>query len=89
VKSGDRVGAGNLLMEIDARPQDAVIASLESVKAQREIDVTYARQEADRARKLLEAGASSQMDADRATNALNAAQAQVRHRRGTNPPGSD
>jgi RND family efflux transporter MFP subunit len=65
-------------MEIDARPQEAVIASLESVKAQREIDVTYARQEADRARKLLEAGASSQMDADRAANALNAAQAQVR-----------
>ncbi len=78
VKSGDQVSAGTLLVEIDSKPQDAAIAALESVKAQREIDVTYARQEADRARKLLDAGAASQMDADRAVNALKAADAQVR-----------
>ena len=78
VKSGDRVNAGALLMEVDARNQEASIASLESVKAQREIDVTYARQEAERANKLLQAGAASQMEADRAANALKAAEAQVR-----------
>jgi RND family efflux transporter MFP subunit len=78
VTSGAQVRAGALLMEIDSRPQQASISSLESVKAQREIDVTYARQEAERARKLLEAGAASQMDADRAANALKAAEAQVR-----------
>jgi len=54
------------------------LASLESIRAQREIDVTYARQEAERARKLLAAGAGSQMDADRADNDLKAAEAQLR-----------
>lgn len=78
VKSGDRVRAGTVLMEIDSRPQQASIASLESVKAQREIDVTYARQEADRAQRLLAAGAASQQDADREANVLKAAEAQVR-----------
>ncbi len=76
-KSGDRVGAGATLMEIDSRLQEASVQSLESVRAQREIDVTYARQEADRAIKLLKAGAGSQMDADRAANDLKAAEAQL------------
>jgi RND family efflux transporter MFP subunit len=78
VKSGDRVGSGATLMEIDSRVQQASLQSLESVKTQREIDVSYARQEADRAAKLLAAGAASQMDADRAANALKAAEAQLR-----------
>ena len=77
-KPGQRVGAGALLMEIDSRVPQGQIASLESVRAQREIDVTYARQEAERATKLLKAGAASQMDADRAANALTAAEAQLR-----------
>ena len=78
VKSGDRVNEGAVLFEIDSRMAQAGITSLESVRAQREIDVTYARQEADRAKKLLDAGAGSQMDADRAANALKAAEAQLR-----------
>ena len=78
VKSGDRVAVGALLMEIDSRVPQASLQSLESVRAQREIDVTYARQEAERAAKLLTAGAASQMDADRAENALKAAEAQLR-----------
>jgi RND family efflux transporter MFP subunit len=78
VRSGSSVAQGALLMEIDSRTQQATIASLESVKAQREIDVTYARQEAERAAKLLKAGAASQMDADRAANALKGAEAQAR-----------
>jgi RND family efflux transporter MFP subunit len=77
VKSGDRVGSGALLMEIDSRPQQAAIASLESVRTQRQVDLTYAQQEGDRAAKLLAAGAASQMDTDRATNAVKAAQAQL------------
>src|SRR5687767_450685 len=77
-KPGQRVGAGAVLMEIDSRVPQGQIASLESVRAQREIDVTYARQEAERASKLLKAGAASQMDADRAANALKAAEAQLR-----------
>ncbi len=77
-KPGQRVGVGALLMEIDSRVQEAQLSSLDSVRAQREIDVNYARQEADRAAKLLAAGAGSQMDADRATNALKAAEAQLK-----------
>jgi RND family efflux transporter MFP subunit len=77
-KPGQRVGVGAVLMEIDSRVQEAQLSSLESVRAQREIDVSYARQEADRAARLLEAGAGSQMDADRATNALKTAEAQLR-----------
>lgn len=78
VKSGDRVGAGATLMDIDSRSQQAGISSLESVRAQRQVDLTYAQQEADRAQRLLTAGAASQQDADRATNAVKAAQAQLR-----------
>jgi RND family efflux transporter MFP subunit len=78
VKSGDRVGSGAGLMEIDSRSQMAAIASQESVRAQRVVDLTYAQQEADRTAKLLAAGAASQMDADRATNAVKAAEAQLR-----------
>jgi RND family efflux transporter MFP subunit len=78
VKSGDRVAAGATLMEIDSRVQQASLQSLESVRAQREIDVAYARQEAERSARLLKAGAESQMDADRAANAVKAAEAQLR-----------
>jgi RND family efflux transporter MFP subunit len=78
VTSGASVGTGALLMEIDSRLQQAQLASLDSVRAQREVDVTYARQEAERASKLLAAGAASQMDADRAANALKGAEAQLR-----------
>lgn len=77
-KPGQSVGAGALLMEIDSRVPQGQIAGLESVRAQRELDVTYARQEAERASKLLAAGAASQMDADRAANALKGAEAQLR-----------
>ena len=76
-RPGQQVSAGALLMEIDSQVPQQQIASLESVRAQRDIDVTYARQEADRASKLLAAGAASQMDADRAANALKAAEAQL------------
>jgi RND family efflux transporter MFP subunit len=78
VRSGDRVKPGMLLMEIDSRPQQAAVASLEAIRAAREVDVTYARQEAQRAQTLLTAGAASQQDADRALNALKAAEAQAR-----------
>jgi RND family efflux transporter MFP subunit len=78
VKSGNRVAAGATLMEIDSRLQQANLSSLESIRAQREVDVAYAQQEAERAQKLLAAGASSQMDADRAANQLKASQAQLR-----------
>ena len=78
VRSGERVQPGALLMEIDSRPQQAGIASLEAIRATREVDVNYAAQEAQRAQTLLNAGAASQQDTDRALNALKAAEAQAR-----------
>jgi multidrug efflux pump subunit AcrA (membrane-fusion protein) len=65
-------------MEIDSRMQEASLRGLESVLSHRQLDVTYARQEAERATRLLAAGAASQMEADRATNNLQAAEAQLR-----------
>jgi RND family efflux transporter MFP subunit len=77
VKSGDHVNAGDVLMEIDARSPLAAIASLESVKTARDVDITLARQEAQRAKALLDAGAGSQQDYDRAAAALKSAEAQL------------
>jgi RND family efflux transporter MFP subunit len=66
VKSGDRVQLGAVLFEIDDASQLAVIANLESVRAAREADATFARQQAERAQKLLTAGAMSQQEVDQA-----------------------
>jgi RND family efflux transporter MFP subunit len=78
VRAGDQVKAGALLMEIDAKSPEAAIRSLEAVKAARDVDVTYAQQELKRAKTLLDAGAGSQQDYDRAANALKVAEAQAR-----------
>lgn len=66
VKSGERVAAGKILFEIDDSSQLAVVAGLESTRAAREADASYARQQAERVRKLLQAGASSQQELDQA-----------------------
>jgi multidrug efflux pump subunit AcrA (membrane-fusion protein) len=60
VKSGDRVTPGKPMVEIDAAVQRAAAASLESVRAAREAEATFARQQAERAKTLLDAGATSQ-----------------------------
>lgn len=66
VKSGDRVTPGTVLFDIDASSQQAVVANLESVRAARQADLAYARQQVERARKLLAAGAMSQQELDQA-----------------------
>jgi len=78
VKSGDQVKPGDVLMEIDSRTQEAAAASLDSVRAARMNDVTFARQEEQRAKALLDSGAGSQQDYDRAVNARKAAEAQLK-----------
>lgn len=78
VASGARVTPGQVLMEIDAQRQQALVATLESQRAAREAELGLARQQADRARTLLEAGAGSQMEYDQAAAALATATAQVR-----------
>jgi RND family efflux transporter MFP subunit len=53
------------------------VASLESMRAAREADVAYARQQAERAKRLLEAGAASQQEVDQAVTAQKTAEAQI------------
>jgi RND family efflux transporter MFP subunit len=78
VKSGDRVSAGTPLFEIDNTPQQSVVAQLESTRAAREADVAFAHAQLDRAKKLLDVGASSQQEFDQATNAQRTAEAQLK-----------
>jgi RND family efflux transporter MFP subunit len=78
VKSGDRVKPGTPLFEIDATTQQAAVAGLESVRAARAADATYARQQTERLKKLLEAGAVSQQEYDQAVAQQTAAEAQLR-----------
>jgi RND family efflux transporter MFP subunit len=76
--SGQRVGRGAVLMEIDSGRQQAAVSSLESVRAAREADVQYARQQAERMKKLFEAGAVSQQEYEQAATAVQTTQAQMR-----------
>jgi len=78
VKSGDAVKAGAILAEIDATSQQAAVASLESMRAARDSDVTLARQQAQRTKTLLDAGASSQQEFDQAVAAQKSAEAQLK-----------
>jgi len=78
VKSGDRVEPGKVLFEIDATSQAAGVASLESVRAARESDAVFARQQAERARQLLKVGAMSQQEHDQAQTLQRTAEAQLK-----------
>src|SRR5204863_3540009 len=57
VKSGDRVGLGAPLVQIDPRRQQAAVSSQEAELAARDAAVSYARQQAQRATELFAAGA--------------------------------
>ena len=78
VKSGDRVKPGTPLFEIDATTQQAAVANLESMRAARAADATFARQQTERLKKLLDAGAVSQQEYDQAVAQQTAAEAQLR-----------
>lgn len=88
VKSGDRVAPGTVLFDIDASSQQAVVANLESVRAAREADLSYAKQQVERANKLFAAGAMSKQELDQATTqqrsmeaTLKAIEEQIRQQR--------
>jgi len=66
VTSGQRVTPGTQLFEVDSTTQQALVASLESQRAAREADVTYARQQAERVKRLLDVGAASQQEHEQA-----------------------
>jgi RND family efflux transporter MFP subunit len=77
-RSGDRVGAGAPLMEIDPRTQQAAVSNLEAQRTSRLADVQYARQQATRMRTLLEAGAASAAEREQAETALSTSEAQLK-----------
>src|SRR5215210_5981874 len=66
VKSGDRVQQGAPLMQIDPRRQQAAVQSQEAQRAALDASVAYARQQADRSRELLAAGAISKQEQEAA-----------------------
>src|SRR5918994_3402074 len=78
VQSGQRVARGHVLMTIDSGRQEAAVASLESMRAAREADVQFARQQAERMKKLYDAGAVSQQEYEQAATAVQTSQAQMR-----------
>ena len=77
-RSGDRVQPGTVLLEIDPRVQQAAVSSLESQRAARQAEVQYARQQAERLKTLLAAGASSQAEMEQAQTALDTSEAQLK-----------
>jgi RND family efflux transporter MFP subunit len=77
VRSGDHVGLGTPLFEIDPRVQAAVVASLESQLASSKANLQLAREQSVREKTLLAAGATSQAEAEQAETTLATAQAQV------------
>jgi RND family efflux transporter MFP subunit len=78
VKSGDHVALGAVLMEIDAAQEQAVISVLESQRAARDSDASWTRQQAVRAKSLLDAGAGSLQEYEQAAAAQKAAEAQLK-----------
>jgi RND family efflux transporter MFP subunit len=78
VKSGDRVPAGARLMQIDQRRQQAAVSSQEAERASRQEAVSFARQQAQRTRDLLAAGAISKEEQERAETALRTAEANLK-----------
>ena len=77
-RPGQRVSRGTVLMQIDASRQQATVANLESVRAARQADLQFARQQSERVKTLFDAGAVSQQEYEQATTAVQTAEAQLR-----------
>jgi len=77
VHSGESVGAGAALMEIDPLKQQATVKSQESSRAAQQGHLNWTKQQYERAQGLYSAGVVSRQDLDQAKSALDAAQAQM------------
>ena len=78
VKSGDRVKAGDALLQIDPLKQEATVSSQDAARASQEAAVRLAKVNLERAQKLLEAGVISKMDFDNAQTNYDSAVAQLK-----------
>jgi len=77
VKAGDRVRAGQPLVQIDPDKQQATVTTGQSQRVAREADVEYAKQQLARMQKLFEAGAVSRAELEQAETAEKTAEAQL------------
>jgi RND family efflux transporter MFP subunit len=77
VKAGDRVRAGDPLVQINADKQQAAVRSTEASRAGAEADVAYWRQQVKRLESLVEAGAISTQEFQQAQTSLRTAEARL------------
>jgi RND family efflux transporter MFP subunit len=77
VRAGDRVTAGEPLLQIDPDKQQASVTATESQRASREADLAFARQQLARMQKLFEAGAVSRAELEQAETLQKTAEAQL------------
>jgi RND family efflux transporter MFP subunit len=78
VRSGTNVGRGDVLFEIDSAPEQAALGSLQSMRPMRESEVDFARQQVERNKTLLNAGAISQREVEQFESQLRSAEAQLK-----------
>jgi RND family efflux transporter MFP subunit len=78
VKSGDRVKAGQALLEIDPLKQQATVNSQEASRNAQEANLQLAKVSYERAKRLSEAGVISKAEYDTAESNYNAAVAQLK-----------
>jgi len=77
VRSGNRVAAGDPLMQIDPSRQEATVKSQQDTRAAKQASLEFARQEFERIKALQAEGILSRQDLDRARSALDAAEAEL------------
>jgi len=78
VKSGDRVRAGDALLQIDPLKQEAMVNGQDAARAAQEANVRYARISLERSQKLFDAGVISKQDFDNAQTSYEAAVSQLK-----------
>lgn len=77
IKAGDRVRAGEPIVQIDPDRQQATVTTVESQRAAREADLEFARQQLARSQKLYDAGAVSLAELEQAQSEHKNAEAQL------------
>lgn len=78
VRSGERVGQGARMVQIDPRRQQAAVSTQEAELAAREANVAFARQQLQRAQDLFGAGAVSKQELEQAVTAVQTAEAALK-----------
>jgi len=77
VTAGSRVSAGQPIMEIDPRRQQASVNQQEATKQSQQATLAYNRAQLDRSKRLFEAGVISRQEYDNAVSAHDASKANV------------